>query len=271
MSAHPEAALYRCSACTHCFSDPESVAAEPYTPEYFDHHHRRWFAHPNLSLFASIAAAIPERASVLDVGCGRGDFLRYLRSFRPDLDLTGIDLAPNLPAEGIRFIQGDFLTSSPGATYDVVVSLAVIEHVADIKAFVERIHALTRPGGMVVIMTLNESSLVFGLAKAGKRLGVPLAFNRLYSRHHLHHFTRRSLRRLLESDRLSVIGERTHNAPLAAIDIPVNSHVADAILRSAMWVLCRVGEATDRAYLQTVTCRAGGARLTSSEARPRRT
>jgi SAM-dependent methyltransferase len=255
MAKHPEADLYRCPACTHCFSDPGTVAVEPYSPEYFDDHHQRWFAHPNFPLFAAIAGQLALGASVLDVGCGRGHFLRYLREVRPDLALTGIDLSPNASSDGIRYYQGDFLEVAIPDRFDAVVSLAVIEHVADVRRFTDRLKELTKPDGAVTVMTLNESSLLYGLARTGRRLGVSLAFNRLYSRHHLHHFTRGSLRRLLREHGFRLESDRTHNAPLAAIDIPVSNPAFDAVLRSGMWALCKVGDATGRAYLQTVTCR----------------
>jgi 2-polyprenyl-3-methyl-5-hydroxy-6-metoxy-1,4-benzoquinol methylase len=255
MAKHPEADLYRCRACTHCFSHPDSVEAEPYAPEYFDEHHQRWFAHPNTALFASIARRLAKGASVLDVGCGRGDFLKYLRRTRPDLKLTGIDLSRNDPVPGITFLQGDFLTTPIPEHFDAVVSLAVIEHFVDVQAFAVRLKQLVKPGGSVTVMTLNESSLVFALARTGKRIGVSLAFDRLYSRHHLHHFTRNSLRALMEGYGFEIESEVTHNAPLAAIDIPMPNRMVNAILRSGMWVLCQVGNATDRAYLQTVSCR----------------
>jgi 2-polyprenyl-3-methyl-5-hydroxy-6-metoxy-1,4-benzoquinol methylase len=256
MAKHPEADLYRCRACTHCFSHPDSILeAEPYTTEYFDEHHQRWFAHPNIALFATIARGLPKGASVLDVGCGRGDFLKYLRRTRPDLKLTGIDLSLNSPVPGIHFLQGDFLTTPIGGHFDAVVSLAVIEHVVDVQAFVIRLKQLTKPGGRVTVMTLNESSLVFALARTGKRLGISLAFDRLYSRHHLHHFTRNSLRALMQEYGFEIEFDVTHNAPLAAIDIPMTNRMVNTILRSGMWVLCHVGNATGRAYLQTVSCR----------------
>ena len=255
MAKHPEADLYRCPTCTHCFSDAASVEAERYTADYFDEAHQRWFAHPNIALFEAIAATLPAGASVLDVGCGRGNFLRHLRGVRPDLELTGIDLSPNPETPGVRFRQGDFQTFPLDGPYDAIVSLAVIEHVADVGRFVERLHALTRAGGTATVMTLNESSLLYLLARAGKRLGVSLAFDRLYSRHHLHHFTRGSLRRLLEGHGFRVEADMTHNAPLAAIDIPVTGRLADLVLRSGMFVVCQAGAAIGRAYLQTVTCR----------------
>ena len=264
MGKHPDGDLYRCVTCTHCFSDPNLTDLPEYSPEYFEIEHERWFANPNVGLFSAIAANLPQGASVLDAGCGRGDFLRFVRSIRPDLTLTGIDLSPNQDVPGIRFLQGDFLQTTLDRQFDAVVSLQVIEHVPDIRGFVDRLRSLVKPTGTVTVSTVNESSLLYGLARTGNRVGVPLAFNRLYSRQHLHHFTTKSLRTLLERAGLAVESSMTHNAPLAAIDIPVNSRVADAILRSGMWLVCKAGDATGSAYLQTVTCRnpvaASGAR-----------
>jgi SAM-dependent methyltransferase len=255
MAKHPEADLYRCPQCTHCFSDPASVVPERYEPEYFDDEHQRWFSHPNVRLFEAIARAFPRSAAVLDAGCGRGDFLRHLRAIRPDLTLTGIDLSPNRDEPGIRYLQGDFLEMEVPEKFDAVVSLAVIEHVADIRGFVARLRALVKPNGLVTIMTLNESSLLYDLARAGQRVGVPLAFNRLYSRHHLHHFTRRSLRALVERHGLHVESELIHNPPLAAIDVPKTNPAIERVLRAGMWFVCKAGEASRRSYLQTLTCR----------------
>ena len=260
MAHHPETELYRCRRCTHAFSYLGSVREfEQYQSSYFDEEHQRWFDHPNTSLFRHIAGVIPTAASVLDVGCGQGHFLRYLRGIRPDLRLCGIDLSPNPGAGGIQFLQGDIMQAEIRETFDAVVSLATIEHIADVGRFTERLRAWTRPNGIVVVMTLNESSLLYALARAGHRLHVPLAFNRLYSRHHLNHFTRESLRTLLRGRGLVVDSELVHNPPLAAIDIPVSSKLADAVLRSAVWALCKAGDLTNRSYLQTIICRAPAA------------
>jgi 2-polyprenyl-3-methyl-5-hydroxy-6-metoxy-1,4-benzoquinol methylase len=252
MIARSDVALYRCRACTHCFSDPNIAAQEHYEPEYFDRDHRRWFAHPDTAFFTAVAGLLPRGGAVIDVGCGRGDFLRHVRTIRPDLKLTGIDLAPNRPAEGIQFLQGNLLTAQLGAQFDAIVSQQVIEHIDNLHAYMGSLRRLAKPGATVVVSTINESSLLYGLARMGKQVGVPLAFDRLYGRHHCQHFTTRSLRTLLETQGFHVESQRTHNAPLEAIDIPVGHPVADAILRSGMWLVCRAGSATGTAYLQTV-------------------
>ena len=260
LAKHPDADIYRCESCSHAFSDMASMPKqEEYGAEYFDDTHRRWFEHPNTQLFDRVAAFIPQGGSVLDVGCGRGDFLRHVSRTRPDAKLTGIDFAPNQD-DKIKFLQGDILTLDPdtlnsGERYDVVVSLSVIEHVPDCVGFARRMGELTKPGGVTIVNTPNEASILYGLGRAGRMLGVPLAFNRLYSRHHLHHFTPKSLRTLLESCGLKVSNHIMYNAPIQAMDLPVRNAAADAVLRSGVWVVFAAGSLTRKTYLQTIVCK----------------
>lgn len=256
VAKHPDAQIFRCRRCTHAFSDPDSMLIqEAYDEAYFYQTHRRWFEHPNISLFKQISDRIPQGSSVLDVGCGRGDLLRYLRSRRPDLQLTGVDFSGN-SAQGIRFLQGDVLTLEIPERFDFVVSLAVIEHVPDCVAFAKRLRELASPGGAVVVMTINASGVLYALARVGRALGIKLAFNRLYSRHHLHHFTRQSLCEVLESSGLKVSTQIMHNAPLSAMDLPVRNSAADAMLRVGVWAIFMAGLITSKTYQQTAICSA---------------
>ncbi len=254
MAKHPEADIYRCSGCTHAFSDPGSMPdQEIYDAAYYDNEHPRWFEHPDTKLFDCIIALIPEGGSVIDIGCGQGAFLRHVHSKRPDVQLTGVDYSSNRD-EAIRFFQGDALKLDISDRFDVVVSLAVIEHVLDCVELTKRMRELTKPGGTLVMMTLDESSVLFGLARLGRLLGVTVAFDRLYSRHHVHHFTRKSLTRLLESCGLKVSQRLLHNAPLQAVDLPVRGRMADALFRMALGVVFGAGWVLSKAYLQTVIC-----------------
>jgi 2-polyprenyl-3-methyl-5-hydroxy-6-metoxy-1,4-benzoquinol methylase len=256
LAKHPDADIYRCNSCTHAFSDIASMSKqEEYGSDYFDDTHRRWFEHPNTQLFDRVAAYIPQDGSVLDVGCGRGDFLRHVQKIRPDVKLTGIDFAPNQD-DGIRFLRGDIISLEIPQRFDVVASLSVIEHVPDCVAFARRMAELTKPGGSTIVNTPNESSILYGLGRAGRSIGIRLAFDRLYSRHHLHHFTPTSLRRLLETSGLTVSRRIMHNAPVGAMDLPVRNPAADAVLRVGVWAVFAMGSITSKTYLQTLVCSA---------------
>src|SRR5829696_8487562 len=93
--SHPEARIHRCPRCTHAFSDPASISQlERYSVDYYDQTHREWFAHPNIRLFEWIEHRLPHTTrSLIDVGCGGGQFLDFLRRRRPDIRLIGVDLS----------------------------------------------------------------------------------------------------------------------------------------------------------------------------------
>lgn len=51
-------------------------------------------------------------AKLLDVGCGPGNITQYLLSKRPDFDILGIDIAPNM----VKLAK----ENNPGASFDVL-------------------------------------------------------------------------------------------------------------------------------------------------------
>jgi len=96
--------------------------------------------------------------SVLDVGCGFGDFKGWFESQGGKLDYTGIDLSPDLLGEGEKrhpgglFIEGDlFDMEFAQKSFDwVILSGALNEQLHDDAAYarrvIERMYALCRKG-----------------------------------------------------------------------------------------------------------------------------
>jgi 2-polyprenyl-3-methyl-5-hydroxy-6-metoxy-1,4-benzoquinol methylase len=258
---HPEADLYRCTACGHCFADQASLHAPvDYGGTYGDVEHRNWFQNPNLKLFGFIERQIRDvRAgrspSVLDVGCGRGAFLAYLRERNPGWRLTGIELSSFEPPPDTELLVGDFIEIQPTAQFDAVVSLAVIEHVVDPHAFVEQTRQWCSPGGRIVLMTLNERSVLYDASRALRRVGMDAPFTQLYSTHHLNHFNKTSLMDLLDQHGLTVERRFDCHIPAAAIDFPERGGVSDTINRAGAVACFAVGRVVRRCYLQTVVAR----------------
>ncbi len=251
-----EVTLCRCPSCDHCFTDLHSIdQLEPYHADYFEEEHRNWFRHPNLQLYARLAQIILQHSptsSVLDVGCGNGNFLRYLANLSETLTLTGIDIASNQPSRGITYLQGNFLEHEFGRKFDVVVSLAVIEHIPDVTALARRMRDLCTPGGLAINMTVDDHSLIYSSARFLGRAGYSVPMDRLYSKHHLNHFTTSSLKKLLESHELATVEVIRHNSPMAAIDLPKTSPSITAVLRSGVWIAFQIGELLRRTMLQTM-------------------
>lgn len=254
-----EVDLYRCPSCDHCFSDIDSIEVhEKYDPDDYNEKHRNFFEHPDLQLYKEILKCITDYkkdASIIDIGCGKGSFLKYIHEKNPRFSLTGLDLAFVHKADGINFIQGDVLTTQFSNRFDVVACIAIIEHLPDIQIFMNRITELCKPGGLIIIGTVNERSIVFEVARRLFPMGLRSPCDRLYEKHHLNHFNFTSVNCLLKNNNLSMLKTIYHNNPMSSVDFPESSFLMTGIFRiflRVMFLLCRL---TKRTILQTIICK----------------
>jgi 2-polyprenyl-6-hydroxyphenyl methylase/3-demethylubiquinone-9 3-methyltransferase len=117
--------------------------------------------------------------SALDVGCGAGLLAEPLA--RMGAVVTGVDAAPEniAAAQGhaagqglaITYFAGE-LAALPAATFDLVTSMEVVEHVTDPAAFVAELAARLAPSGLMILSTPNRtlwSKLL--LVEAAERVG----------------------------------------------------------------------------------------------------
>lgn len=259
---HPDTELYRCPQCDHCFADINTIdVPEEYGSEYYEITHRNWFNNSNKALYKAICNYITEFnncASVIDVGCGKANFLKFLHTETPRLSLVGIDLSYNEPTEGIELLQGDIFTADVKKQFDVVTSLAVIEHIHEVRTFIQKTNDLCVPGGLIIIMTLNERSILYELSRLLNKIGFKAPFVRLYNKHHVNHFNISSLRKLVKENNLSVIKTLHHNTELAAVDFSSSNTLAATVFRIGVWITFMIGILTKRTYLQTIICKKEG-------------
>jgi 2-polyprenyl-3-methyl-5-hydroxy-6-metoxy-1,4-benzoquinol methylase len=135
------------------------------------------------------------RGSVLDVGCGSGAFLFQLKKRWPgDYITAGTDVsgAPLDYAEsqGVPVIRGDFLKHDFGEErFDAITFWAVIEHLSDPKAFLEKANSIISDGGLCFVLVPNLRSLAVRLLGVRYRYVYP---------QHLNYFSAASLRKLVE-------------------------------------------------------------------------
>lgn len=111
--------------------------------------------------------------ALLDVGCGGGLMSEPLA--RLGARVTGIDPGErNIAiARGHAEPQGlaiDYRTATveqlvaAGEQFDAVISLEVVEHVPDVGAFVKACADLVRPGGLLILSTINRTVKSYALA-----------------------------------------------------------------------------------------------------------
>lgn len=112
----------------------------------------------------------------LDIGCGGGLVCEPMA--RLGAEMVGIDPATtNIEVAKLHAAQSglsiDYRTSTAealaaaGETFDVVLCLEVVEHVADVPHFLGTCAALVRPGGLLLVATINRTAKAFALAIVG--------------------------------------------------------------------------------------------------------
>ena len=113
---------------------------------------------------------------ILDVGCGGGLLCEPLA--RLGAAVTGIDAAEeNVAVAAVhagesgleidyRCVSAESLRDE-GARFDAVVSMEVVEHVADVEGFLAACAGLVAPGGVLALATLNRTPKSFALAIVG--------------------------------------------------------------------------------------------------------
>jgi len=146
-----------------------------------------------------IAGNMPEGAvEWLDFGCGAGGLLKYLAdrgelrmgARRWPLRLTGHDVgiyADRLRRDdGFRVLGLEELAAEPGARYDVISMVEVVEHVEFPDPVFALAARLLKPGGLLLLTTGNISSLV------AKSMGLDYGY--VMPEVHVGYFTPRALR-----------------------------------------------------------------------------
>jgi 2-polyprenyl-6-hydroxyphenyl methylase / 3-demethylubiquinone-9 3-methyltransferase len=127
-----------------------------------------------------------EGVSVVDIGCGGGLVTEPIA--RLGANILGVDMA----LEGIEVAKSHMLMDPiladsgnlryqvaavehlvrDGCAYDVVLALEIVEHVTEPQSFLQDCASLVKPGGILVISTLNRTavSYILGIVAAERIL-----------------------------------------------------------------------------------------------------
>ncbi len=115
-----------------------------------------------------------EGLTLLDIGCGGGLLSEPMA--RMGFAVTGVDpseknigtamahAAQTGAVVDYRVDNAESLVGE-GAAFDVVLNMEVVEHVADLKAYLGSTAALVKPGGLMFVATLNKTLKALALAK----------------------------------------------------------------------------------------------------------
>jgi len=115
-----------------------------------------------------------ERLSLLDIGCGGG--LLSEPMWKMGFKVTGVDPSEkNIGTARAHAAQSGAVVeyrvadaetlAQEGQSFDVVLNMEVVEHVADLRGYLESTAALVKPGGLMFVATLNRTLKALALAK----------------------------------------------------------------------------------------------------------
>ena len=212
--------VVRCSGCGLIRTNPRPDAEwkerfyDPQYNGYLESQSRHFLYAPEPSrvrgyhrLLAFLQPRTPPRASLLDVGCAAGLFVR--EAVDRGFDATGCDYSEAAIAYGkehfgVKIIRSIAeLIDAPDNQYDVVTILHVIEHLPDPLKVLRELRRVLKPGGLLLLETVNyrahyeiEKHLKFLIPIYGfltHRKGLPwVPFD------HLYHWSPQSLERAME-------------------------------------------------------------------------
>ncbi|MCL4553380.1 MAG: class I SAM-dependent methyltransferase [Candidatus Marsarchaeota archaeon] len=224
----PHATKVRCRSCGLIYSQP--MADEDELRTYYDRYYTDGSHSSYLTTRADASHLAASRAKVreilrfkssgrfLDIGCGVGYVLVAARELGFSVD--GIEPAEAAVRKGnqefglnIRCGTIESVKLEP-ASYDVIYSWHVIEHVRELSSFVRHIRELLAPNGVVLIGTDNHAARAYGLLRRWYHLRgkVPPIYD---GHEHTYGFTRATLCRLLKEASFSILQTRVFRRPYA--------------------------------------------------------
>lgn len=139
----------------------------------------------------------------LDIGCGTGDFMKYLSQH--NLQVRGVE--PNEKArllahkkfDNSEIIHSDLdgLVQHQNYQFDIITLWHVLEHLPDYDSYLKKIKNILKPDGLLLIAVPNYKSYD---AKYYKEFWAAYDVPR-----HLWHFSRKSITQIIEPHQLKVL------------------------------------------------------------------
>jgi SAM-dependent methyltransferase len=172
LHGHEEIRLYRCDQTGLLFFWPGDVAGSAKLYEGLQRF--AWYYAPHKWEYDAALRTLAGAHRVLEIGCGDGAFVA--KAVAAGIDIVGIELNPQavtvargrgLPVELLDL--GDAANRYEGAM-DAVCAFQVLEHVTDVRGFLEAGIRMLKPGGLLVLCVPNAQGYLRDLPS---RLDMP--------------------------------------------------------------------------------------------------
>ena len=186
----------KCSACNFVFVNPyppESVISAIYDGEYYTRvrdlfelprvkqgQEHTPFSAPKEVLQETVRRIVGSRKTGrwLDIGGGIGSFASLIRELNPrwsvllnEMNARSVEIAEQF--YGLETLPYSLDELRQGEKFDVISSIAVLEHISDPKTYVESCLSLLKPGGQLLIVVPQFTVLNAFLSRAASPNVIP--------------------------------------------------------------------------------------------------
>ncbi len=193
--------VLRCRGCSLAFVDPIPSGDKlvSYYPDGYYGERHPVFKDQVMGWRADKLGRGRQKGRLLDIGCGRGDFILACR--RRGWDVAGIEQSQSPVMElrqslGIDVVTPERISTLEDASFDVVTLWHVLEHLPEPRDTIREAYRLLRPGGRLLVEVPNFGSWQ---ARVGRGVWYHLDVPR-----HLLHFDEQSLTSLLKDAGFSI-------------------------------------------------------------------
>lgn len=154
---------------------------------YEDLQQFEWYYKQNKWEFEEALFQIKESDKILEIGAGNGAFLKRLINKKENIDAIEFNVKSLniLKKQGYHVYNQTIqkLAQTKEGYYDVVVSFQVLEHISDVKSFIEASIKVLKKGGQMIFSVPNDDALIM-------KLDFNLSLN--FPPHHMGHWNKKT-------------------------------------------------------------------------------
>lgn len=215
LETYTEVGLVKCKSCSFVFS--QRVPSMQELVDYYSNNYERtsYLSPITIKRFNEILDRFEpfrKTGKLLDVGAGYGFFMEVAKSRGWDVYGTELtdEAVDHCKSKGLKMFKGEFHSIDfEKESFDVIVSIEVIEHVNTPKNYAKQAQQILRKGGVLYLTTPNFNSVL--------RYRLKDQYNVIEYPNHLCYYTPQTLQKLFSENGFNKVDIKTTGISLTRL------------------------------------------------------